>query len=239
MRLLVDRLPNATPATIFNAQGGRCVGCQHTLAPLPQPRALSASGILDTISEMLPGGTPPGPTLGRPSRLCEYTGALMCNVCHGNDLAVLPRCVLWDWDFAPRRVCKLAAEFLASIASQPVLCVNAVNPDLYNRVPLLYECAAKRRRIVQLCERISAGLAEEAPPGADAKVARVRRQYHAVLRITGRLRYLTETNGFWAMRELRDLGKGAFAALPGHLDRLEEALHTVTARMEAATITGL
>jgi hypothetical protein len=41
---------------------------------------------------------------------------------------VLPAAVLHGWDFNLRPVCAMAADYLASIAQQPLLCIGAVNP---------------------------------------------------------------------------------------------------------------
>jgi Putative zinc-RING and/or ribbon len=66
--------------------------------------------------------------LSQGPRACEYSGLLYCLDCHRNDAAVTPAAVLHAWDFSPRPVCCLAADFLASIHDQPLLCVGAVNP---------------------------------------------------------------------------------------------------------------
>ncbi len=61
-------------------------------------------------------------------RRCEYSGRLYCQECHRGDAAVLPAAVLHGWDFNLRPVCAMAADYLASIAQQPLLCIGAVNP---------------------------------------------------------------------------------------------------------------
>lgn len=61
-------------------------------------------------------------------RRCEYSGRLYCHECHRGDVAVLPAAVLHGWDFNPRPVSAMAADYLASIAHQPLLCIGAVNP---------------------------------------------------------------------------------------------------------------
>lgn len=45
----------------------------------------------------------------------------------------MPARVLHKWDFTPQPVCCAAADYLASIYEQPVLCVAAINPGLYTR----------------------------------------------------------------------------------------------------------
>ena len=83
------------------------------------------------------------------SRLCSYTGMLYCLSCHTNASAIIPARVLHHWDFTRRPVSALAAEFLSSTASQPLLCVGAVNPGLYTRVPALARALELRSRAVK------------------------------------------------------------------------------------------
>jgi hypothetical protein len=47
----------------------------------------------------------------------------------------VPAAVLHGWDFNLRPVCEMAADFLASIAQQPLLCVGAVNPGARLSLP--------------------------------------------------------------------------------------------------------
>jgi hypothetical protein len=61
-------------------------------------------------------------------RRCDYNGRLYCHECHRGDATELPAAVLHHWDFHPRPVSTLAADYLASIADRPLLCIGAVNP---------------------------------------------------------------------------------------------------------------
>lgn len=63
-------------------------------------------------------------------RRCEYNARLYCHECHKGDLAELPALVLHHWDFQPRPVSTLGADYLASIADRPLLCIGAVNPGV-------------------------------------------------------------------------------------------------------------
>lgn len=60
-------------------------------------------------------------------------GKLYCGSCHQQGHAIIPARVLHKWDFTPQPVCCAAADYLASIYEQPVLCVAAINPGLYTR----------------------------------------------------------------------------------------------------------
>ncbi|BBN01827.1 hypothetical protein MPTK1_2g10570 [Marchantia polymorpha subsp. ruderalis] len=135
----------------------------------------------------------------RGPRLCEYTGQLFCSTCHLNETAVLPAWVLQRWDFTPRLVSQLAKAYLDSIYDKPMLCVSAVNPYLYARVPVLAHLTEMRRKINKMLACIRCP-------------ARTRIQT-----MLGSRRYLLENNDFCALRDLADLSKGAFAVLPGYM----------------------
>ncbi|KAL3512814.1 hypothetical protein ACH5RR_025531 [Cinchona calisaya] len=132
---------------------------------------------------------------GKP-RLCEYSGQLFCSSCHTNDTAVLPARVLHLWDFAEYPVSQLAKSYLDSIYDKPMICVGAVNPVLFSRVPALQHVTNVRKRIGVMLPFVRCPF---------------RRSIHKGL---GSRRYLLEGNDFFALRDLIDLSKGLFAALP-------------------------
>ncbi|KNA09203.1 hypothetical protein SOVF_155770 isoform B [Spinacia oleracea] len=136
---------------------------------------------------------------GKP-RFCEYTGQLFCSSCHTNETAVLPARVLHNWDFTPYPVSQMAKSFLDSIIDKPMLCVSAANPFLYSRVPALLHVVGTRRKI-------------------GAMLPYIRCSFHrSIYRRLGYRKYLLESNDFFALRDLVDLSKGAFAALPAILE---------------------
>ena len=150
------------------------------------------------------------------NRFCEYTGQLFCSICHTNDSAILPARVLHHWDFSHYSVSQLAKAFLDSIydkvthiylalylmyfvlidyfdISQPMLCVSAVNPFLFSKVPALQQVMGVRKRIASMLPYI---------------LCPFRR---SINRRLGFRRYLLEDNDFFALRDLVDLSKGAFS----------------------------
>ncbi|KAL3696327.1 hypothetical protein R1sor_010403 [Riccia sorocarpa] len=159
-----------------------CAGCYKHLEP--------ALGI---VPELVQNWGWSGP------RLCEYTGQLFCSTCHLNETAVLPAWVLERWDFTPRLVSQLAKAYLDSIYDKPMLCVSAVNPYLYARVPVLAHLTEMRKKISKMLACIRCP-------------ARTRIQS-----MLGSRRYLLENSDFCALRDLVDLSKGAFAVLPGYM----------------------
>ncbi|KAK7350629.1 hypothetical protein VNO77_09455 [Canavalia gladiata] len=151
---------------------------------------------------------------GKP-RLCEYTGQLFCSSCHTNETAVLPARVLHHWDFTPYPVSQLAKSYLDSIHDQclsaidwdwiqfpsrgpqkPMLCVTAVNPFLLSKVPALLHVMNVRKKIGIMLTYVRCPFRRSINKGL------------------GNRRYLLEGNDFFALRDLIDLSKGVFTALP-------------------------
>lgn len=90
------------------------------------------------------------------ARVCHYTGRLFCPECHVLTSRIIPAAVLRDFDFTRRPVSSLAAEYLDSIATQPLLCIGAVNPGLPARVPALAKASELRART---CKALAAARA--------------------------------------------------------------------------------
>ncbi|KAL9272816.1 Pleckstrin homology domain-containing family M member 3-like protein, partial [Drosera capensis] len=136
---------------------------------------------------------------GKP-RLCEYMEQLFCSSCHTNGMAVLPARVLHNWDFNEYPVSQLANSYLDSVIDQPVLCVSAVNSFLFSKVPTLFHVVGIRKKIGAMLPYVHCPFRSTIYRGLRSR------------------RYLLESNDFFALRDLIDLSKGAFAALPVILD---------------------
>ncbi|CAH9146127.1 unnamed protein product [Cuscuta epithymum] len=132
---------------------------------------------------------------GRP-RLCEYSGQLYCSSCHRNETAVLPARVLHYWDFSYYSVSQMAKSYLESIYSQPMLCVSAVNPVLFSKVLTLQRVTNMRKRIGVMLPFVRCSFRG------------------SIFKAVGSRRYLLESSDFFALKDLIDLSKGVFSALP-------------------------
>ncbi|KAJ9518700.1 hypothetical protein QJQ45_018718, partial [Haematococcus lacustris] len=211
IRLRVDLLPKVPQGELVSSQGGRCAGCGQLLPLEPSQGAGRAGAWLS-----LGGGSS-----SRGPRRCRYTGRLYCHDCHHNALHLIPALVLQRWDFRARPVSCEAAEYLAAVQGQPLLCVSAVNPALYTRVPALQRARQLRQHIAQCLAAAQAAGGEVA-----ARAARL-------TQAAGNRAYLMDPglSDFWAMRDLAELSKGAFSQLPPWL----EAAAMRAAALAAAT----
>uniref|UniRef100_A0A1J3DVH1 Pleckstrin homology domain-containing family M member 3 n=1 Tax=Noccaea caerulescens TaxID=107243 RepID=A0A1J3DVH1_NOCCA len=142
---------------------------------------------------------------GKP-RLCEYTGQLFCSSCHTNDMAVLPARVLHHWDFNRYPVSQLAKSYLDSIHEQPMLCVSAVNPFLSSKVPALNHIMGIRKRITIMLPYVRCPFRKTLNRGLGSR------------------RCVLESTDFFALRDLIDLSKGPFAALPAIVETVRRKI---------------
>ncbi|VFQ95635.1 unnamed protein product [Cuscuta campestris] len=177
--LIVQNRPFKSVKQLLDEQHYSCAGCHMNFG-------VGKSRIQEFVQTL---------GWGRP-RLCEYSGHLYCSSCHTNETAVLPARVLHYWDFNYYSVSQMAKSYLESIHDQPMLCVSAVNPVLFSKVPTLQHVTNMRRRI-------------------GVMLPFVRCNFRAsIFKAVGSRRYLLEGSDFFALRDLIDLSKGVFAALP-------------------------
>ncbi|KAK1322595.1 hypothetical protein QJS10_CPA03g00360 [Acorus calamus] len=189
IQLLVDIRPYKSTKQLLETQYYRCAGCHKNLD--------AGKTLMQEFVHSFGWGKP---------RLCEYTGQLFCASCHTNDTAVLPAGVLHLWDFSLHPVSQLAKAYLESIYEQPMLCVSAVNPFLFSRVPALQHIMGIRKKI-------------------GAMLPYVRCPYRrSIQNGLGSRRYLLENNDFFALKDLVDLSKGAFAGLPIMIENIASTI---------------
>ncbi|KAJ6977507.1 hypothetical protein NC653_029419 [Populus alba x Populus x berolinensis] len=177
--LIVEIQPHKSTKQMLEVQHYTCAGCHKHFD--------DGMTLIQDFVQTLGWGKP---------RLCEYTGQLFCSSCHTNEAAVLPARVLHYWDFNKYPVSHLAKSYLDSIHEQPMLCVSAVNPLLFSKVPALHHIMGVRKKIGTMLQYVRCPF---------------RRTINKAL---GSRRYLLESNDFFPLRDLIDLSKGAFAALP-------------------------
>ncbi|WCJ36088.1 Phox (PX) domain-containing protein [Euphorbia peplus] len=177
--LIVEIRPYKSTKQLLEAQHYTCAGCHKHFD--------DGMTLVQDFVQALGWGKP---------RLCEYTGQLFCSSCHTNETAVLPARVLHYWDFTQYPVSQLAKSYLDSIHEQPMLCVSAVNPFLFSKVPALQQIMSVRKKIGTMLPYVHCPFRRTVNKGL------------------GLRRYLLESNDFFALRDLIDLSKGAFAALP-------------------------
>lgn len=185
LNLVVDNKPSKSMRQLLVEQHYACAGCHRHLD--------YGKTLFQEFMQTLGWGRP---------RVCEYAGKVFCSSCHTNDTTILPARVLHHWDFSFFPVSKQAKIYLESIYCQPLLCISAVNPFLFTKVPSLHQVVNLRSKMRAMLPYISCQFQK------------------ALQRELGSRRYLVDTTDFFALRDLVDLSKGAFAVLPVILDTI-------------------
>ena len=91
-------------------------------------------------------------------RYCEYSHCYYCVRCHTNQLSPLPSRMIHHWDFKMYPVANVCKQYLDCIADQPVVCLAAVNPLMFDQVAELRELRELRLKLsyiydyVKLCK---------------------------------------------------------------------------------------
>lgn len=67
-------------------------------------------------------------------RQCDYTGQYYCQICHWNDVSIIPARVVHNWDFTPRKICRQSKQLLDLMRNRVVVNLSHFNPGLFNRV---------------------------------------------------------------------------------------------------------
>ncbi|KAI3820753.1 hypothetical protein L1987_08301 [Smallanthus sonchifolius] len=142
---------------------------------------------------------------GKP-RVCEYSGQVFCSSCHINETAILPARVLHWWDFKEYPVSQLAKSYLDSIHDKPMLCVSAVNPFLFSKIPPLQHVINVRKRIGRMLPYVRCPFRRSIYKGVGSR------------------RYILESSDFFALKDLVDLSKGVFAALPVMVETISKKI---------------
>ncbi|CAN4088122.1 unnamed protein product [Withania somnifera] len=187
--LIVNKRPYKSNKQLLDEQHHSCAGCYKNFD-------YGKTRIQELVQTM---------GWGKPC-FCEYSGQLYCSSCHTNDMAILPARVLHFWDFNQYPVSQLAKSYLDSIHDQPMLCVSAVNPLLFSKVPALQHVTNIRKRIRTMLPFVRCPFRRSIYKGVGSR------------------RYLLESNDFFSLRDLIDLSKGVFAALPVKVETISRKI---------------
>ncbi|KAF0973896.1 hypothetical protein FDP41_007283 [Naegleria fowleri] len=92
----------------------------------------------------------------RKPRYCHYNNKYYCMKCHSNSFnEIIPAKILFNWDFKLYRVCDEASKYLKSVYNQPIICVSAVKPTLFDEIENLGMARMIRKRLIIQWEYIS------------------------------------------------------------------------------------
>ncbi|CAG5903890.1 unnamed protein product [Menidia menidia] len=137
-----------------------------------------------------------GPSRGR-ARLCEFSGLYYCESCHKGDTSIIPARMVHNWDLTQREVSKRAVRLLAKVEQEPLLNLEALNPELVKHAEPLARAHGLRQRL-----RLLGDYLLTCRSGAVRKLqARM-----------GQRLYLLESSHLYSILDLRQIAEGQYAA---------------------------
>ena len=94
-------------------------------------------------------------------RFCDFTGHYFCSKCHSGRRFYIPGRIVWNWDLAQYPVNNASWDYLRENFEVPLINVQAVNPGLYESVPVLKDLQFLRKKLfymkdyIRCCTKIS------------------------------------------------------------------------------------
>ena len=102
-------------------------------------------------------------------RYCEFTGHFFCSKCHSGNRFYIPARVIWNWDVGQYPVNNKSYEFLSKNFETPNINLMDLNPELYERVPVLGDLKILRKKLFYMKDYIMC--CTKIDPNDQAKVA--------------------------------------------------------------------
>lgn len=87
-----------------------------------------------------------GVSFGR-ARLCEFSGQYYCDSCHQGDTTIIPSRMVHNWDLTTREVSRQAFKLLTQIEHEPLLNLDALNPDLFDHTDTVAKVQTLRQKL--------------------------------------------------------------------------------------------
>ncbi|KAF5403514.1 hypothetical protein PHET_02626 [Paragonimus heterotremus] len=87
--------------------------------------------------------------------LDHYDARFYCSNCHQLQEAIIPRDVIFNWDFSVQPVSQTTKSFLLNLHHKPVINLARLNPTLYAVIPDLLTVRQLRRALVLLWHQIA------------------------------------------------------------------------------------
>jgi hypothetical protein len=124
---------------------------------------------------------------------CEYSGTLCCKNCHNGDRRMIPARVVWMWDLDPAPVCKRVADTLDLHFNEPIVCLSAINPGLFDTVKDLQKLRLLRTKLCRM------------RPYLTSCPSQARH-----MRELGDKAYYMETAEMWSFADIADVSRALF-----------------------------
>lgn len=90
-----------------------------------------------------------------PPRYCGFTGHFFCSKCHSGERYYIPSQIVWNWDLEEYPINNVSYEYLRKNFEAPLVDLQAVNPELYESVPVLKDLKILRKKLFYMKDYIT------------------------------------------------------------------------------------
>lgn len=129
------------------------------------------------------------------AKLCAFSGLYYCDLCHQDEVSIIPSRIVHNWDLMERVVSRPALNFLKMLHDEPILNLKCLNERLYQHTQTMREISRSREKLRLLGEYLMtcrSGALQELSTSLDQRD------------------YLLDCAHTYSVRDLEQIADGAF-----------------------------
>ncbi|XP_056403865.1 pleckstrin homology domain-containing family M member 1 isoform X2 [Hyla sarda] len=85
-------------------------------------------------------------------KLCAFSGLYYCDLCHQDEVSIIPSRIVHNWDLTERPVSRPAVNFLKMVWDEPIFNIKCLNECLYQHTTTMCEIGYSREKLRLLGE---------------------------------------------------------------------------------------
>ncbi|XP_069606916.1 pleckstrin homology domain-containing family M member 1 [Ranitomeya imitator] len=86
------------------------------------------------------------------AKLCAFSSLYYCNLCHQDEVSIIPSRIVHNWDLLERPVSRQARNFLRMVQDEPIFNLKCLNDRLYHHTQTMREISSSREKLRLLGE---------------------------------------------------------------------------------------
>ncbi|XP_075032504.1 pleckstrin homology domain-containing family M member 1 [Mixophyes fleayi] len=132
------------------------------------------------------------------AKVCAFSGLYYCDLCHQDEISIIPSRIVHNWDLTERAVSRQALNFLKMVRNEPIFNVKYLNERLYQHALSMYELSHKREKLRLLGEYLMTCRSKA---------------LHEMSTILDQRNYLLDCAHTYSVRDLKQIADGVFESL--------------------------
>ncbi|XP_040290629.1 pleckstrin homology domain-containing family M member 1 isoform X1 [Bufo bufo] len=129
------------------------------------------------------------------AKLCAFSGLYYCDLCHQDEVSIIPSRIVHNWDLMERAVSRPALNFLKMVQDEPIFNLKYLNDRLYRHTQTMCEISQSREKLRLLGEYLMtcrSGALQELSTSLDQR------------------EHLLDCAHTYSMQDLKQIADGAF-----------------------------